>query len=247
MRTALIRARLLGDVTTARLPVQLDDEGLLAQEQYLEHGGLLVPQAGLGADVPPPMSDVVVEIETPAGRAEIAARVVSVMPEVGVGFALDDPEAARRQIEPLLDRARRGGAPAESTNLQIRIQRMSMLEKQELAMTGDRVARMLLMKDSNKAIHLFVLRNRQVTADEIRVIASYRNINPDALQRIAQNQEWMRDLRIVAAIVSNPKTPPQVAVKLVERLPAAEIRRLARSADAPRAVQKAARQKLHTT
>jgi pentose-5-phosphate-3-epimerase len=114
-------------------------------------------------------------------------------------------------------------------------------------MTGDRIARMLLMKDSNKAIHLFVLRNRQLTSDEVRIMASYRNINPDALQRIAQNQEWMRDQRIVAALVANPKTPPQVAMRLVERLPVAEIRRLARSADAPKAVQRAARQKLQTT
>ncbi len=222
--------------------MQLDDEALLAQEQYLEHGGLLVQIEG---EAPAPMSDVVVDIDAPAGRAEIPARVVSVMPDVGIGLVLEDADAARRQLAPLFDRARRSG-PAEPTNLQIRIQRMSTIEKQELAMTGDRVARMLLMKDSNKAIHLFVLRNRHLTTDEIRVMATHRNINPDALQRIAQNQEWMRDQRIVAAIVANPKTPPQVAVRLVDRLPPAEIRRLARSSDTPRAVQRAARQKLQT-
>jgi hypothetical protein len=230
-------------VTTPRLPVSFDDEGLLEQEKYLEHGGMLVAVEG---EAPPELSDVVVELDAPAGRAELAARVVSVMPGVGVGLAFDDPDAVRRELAPLLDHARRTRAPDGPTNLQVRIQRMSTIEKQDLAMTGDRVARMLLMKDTNKAIHLYVLRNRQLSPDEVRIMASYRNINPDALQRIAQNQEWMRDLRIVAAIVSNPKTPPQVATRLVERLPAAEIRRLARSADAPRAVQKAARQRLHT-
>jgi hypothetical protein len=225
------------------LLVRVDDEGLLAQEQHLEHGGMLVPIDG---DSPAPMSDVVVVLEAPAGRAELPARVVSVLPDVGIGLAFDDLDGVRRQLGPLLDRARRGDTPDPGVNLQLRIQRMSTLEKQDLAMTGDRIARMLLMKDTNKAIHLFVLRNRQLTSDEVRIMASYRNINPDALQRIAQNREWMRDQRIVTAVVGNPKTPAQVAVRLVERLPMAEIRRLARSADTPKAVQRAARQKLQS-
>jgi hypothetical protein len=229
-------------VTAPRLIVHMDDEGLLAQEQHLEHGGLLVVVEG---EPPAELVDVVVVLEAPSGRAELGARVVSVLPGVGVGLALEDTADAHRQLDPLLDRARRGAT--EGINLQLRISRMSSLEKQELAMTGDRIARMLLMKDSNKAMHLYVLRNRQLTSDEVRIMAGYRNINPDALQRIAQNQEWMRDQRIVAAIVTNPKTPTQVAVRLVDRLPMADIRRLARSADTPRAVQRAAREKLHTT
>src|SRR5687767_13287027 len=111
--------------------VRVDDEGLLAQEQHLEHGGLLVPVEG---EPPAPMVDVVVVVEAPAGRAELAARVVSVLPGVGVGLALEDTDAARQQLGPLLDHARRGAS--EGTNLQLRISRMSMLEKQELAMTG---------------------------------------------------------------------------------------------------------------
>jgi hypothetical protein len=90
-----------------------------------------------------------------------------------------------------------------------------------------------------------VLRNRHLTSDEVRMMAGYKNINPNALQKIAENRDWMRDQRIVVALVTNPKTPPQIAVRLVDRLPSAEIRRLARSTDVPRAIQNAARQKLH--
>ena len=224
-----------------RFKVELDNEKLVEQEQHLEHGGMLVPVP----EAPPePMTEVLLEVLTPAGNAELPARVVSVLPGVGVGLTFDDAEMARRRLRPVIERARRGGGPGDG-NLQVRIQRMTTVEKQELAMTGDRMARMLLWKDPNKAIHPFVLRNRHLTSDEVRMMASYRNINPNALQKISENREWMRDQRIVSALVTNPKTPPQVAVRLVDRLSSAELRRLSRSSDAPRAVQRAARQKLH--
>jgi len=47
----------------------------------------------------------------------------------------------------------------------------------------------------------------------------------------------------VTALIHNPKTPPVTAVKLLDKLPMSEVRRLARTGEAPRAVTIAARKR----
>jgi len=224
-----------------RLHVRLDREQLLGQEAHLEHGGMLVPAAG---EAPPPMTDVSVRIDVEGSSAELDARVVHVA-DGQVGLALYDAADARQRLDPLFARVRGETGDERTTgNLRLRITRMSSLEKQDLALTGDRLERMALIKDSNKALHTLVLKNRKITAEEVRMLAAFRNANPQALQKIATNRDWVRDGRIVTALVGNPKTPPQVAVRLLDRLPTAELRRLARATDVPPAIAKAARRKL---
>jgi len=224
-----------------RLHVRLDREQLLAQEAHLEHGGMLVPGA---ADAPAPMTDVSVRIESEGASAELAARVVHVG-DGQLGLALLDVQTARARLEPLFARARGDAVddPAAG-NLRLRITRMSSIEKEDLALSGNRLERLALLQDSNKALHVLVLKNRKISSEEVRRLAAFRNANPQALQKIGANPEWVRDGRIVAALVGNPKTPSQVAVRLLDRLPAAELRRLARATDVPPAISQAARKKL---
>ena len=219
-----------------RLHVRMNREQLLEQEAHLEHGGMMVPSSG---EVPDPMTDVSVQIESDGASAQVEARVVHVA-DGQVGLALLDAAEARTRLKSLIDR----GNGDEGGNLRLRITRMSSLEKQNLALSGNRLERMALLKDSNKGLHTLVLKNRKITSEEVRMLAGFRNANPLALQKIATNSEWLRDGRIVTALVGNPKTPPQVAIRLLDRLPNAEIRRLARATDVPPAIARAARRKL---
>lgn len=221
-------------VVADRIEIRLDDEALQAQQQHLEHGGLFVPLD----DPPAVMSDVVLSITTDHTSVELAAQLVQVLPDGTVGFVLADPEQGKRSLQP-------GASSEPQLNLRQRMNRLTTPEKQELAIAGDRVERLMLMKDPNKAIHPYLLRNPRLTTDEVRMMATYRNINPDVLNKIAQNREWMRDARIVGAVVGNPKAPPQLTMRLLDRLSSTELRRLAKSPDASKAVQRAARQKLH--
>jgi hypothetical protein len=125
-----------------------------------------------------------------------------------------------------------------------RIKAMSSQEKMQLALHGDRAARLLLLKDVNKTVQTFLLQNPRITIDEIRYIAGYRQANPDVLATIAAHRDWSQNANVVAALVRNPKTPAMAAVKLLDRVAPAELRRLAKSAEVPRAVQAAARKKV---
>jgi len=139
-------------------------------------------------------------------------------------------------------------APAEedrdaSAKLRDEIGAMSANEKMQLALKGDRLARFLLLKEPNKSFQIFILQNARVTLDEVRYIAGFRQASPDALVTIGANRDWVANPGIVSALVRNPKTPSGTAVKLLDKLPIAEIRRLAKSNDVPRAVQAAARKR----
>jgi hypothetical protein len=125
-----------------------------------------------------------------------------------------------------------------------RIRAMSTSEKMKLAQHGDRSARILLMKDVNKSIHTFVIQNPNITLDEVRYIAGYRQTNPEVLKMIGENRDWLQNPRVVAALVGNPKTPTTTAVKLLEKLPLGDLRRIAKSDNYPKAVTLAARKKV---
>ena len=201
-------------------------------------------------------------------QLRVACRVVQIASGAGIALACDDAAAIRPQFESWLaraadetdgpeapaplstwgaeadsasDAASAGGSEAESGLLHDRIRRMGTSEKRRLALHGDRTARTLLLKDPNKTIHLFVIQNKGITLDEVRYIASNRQINPEVLKRIAGNREWLQNPRILVALVSNPKTPPSTAKALLPRLPPGEIRRIAKSQSAPSAVVAAAR------
>ena len=131
----------------------------------------------------------------------------------------------------------------EKRALHDRIRAMSPQEKMNLAKHGDKSARLILMRDTNKSVHIFVIQNPRISVEEIAWMAGFPQTNPECLLQIAANPEWTRNARVVGALVRNPKTPPTQAVKLLEKLPMAEIRRLAKSPHTPKAVSAAAKKK----
>jgi hypothetical protein len=133
---------------------------------------------------------------------------------------------------------------AEDALLYDKIKAMGSQEKMQLALHGDRSARLLLLKDVNKTIQTFLLQNPRITIDEIRYIAGYRQANPEVLVAIAAHRDWGANQNVVAALVRNPKTPVPTAVKLLDKLPVTELRRLAKSNEVPRAVQAASRKRV---
>jgi hypothetical protein len=156
--------------------------------------------------------------EEPAGEAEAPATEIP------------EPDAEEEKAAgPLLDQ----------------IRAMSAQQKMHLAAHGDRVHRLILVKDTNRTIQTFLLQNPHITLEEVRYLAGFRQATPDALQTIAAHREWSQSAGVVLALVRNPRTPMAAAVRLLDRVGEVELRRLARSPDVPRGVQLAARKKVN--
>lgn len=202
-------------------------EYLAAFEKEIAQGGLLVR----GAELPPgtPLGDCTLAIRIDgAESAQAPARLAAATPGVGVMVIFPEKPAT---LEALAARLR-GPKPKETLSLQ---------EKMHLAMSCDRDLRFQLLRDPNKQLHPLVVKNPRIGLEEVQWAARMTTLNPEALKIIAEHPEWGTNPGIVAALVRNPKTPLPVAVRLVPKLPVAELRAIARSQGRPQIVQAAKR------
>lgn len=232
----------------------------LEQEAHLQHAGFFLP-----AIDPMPKANAALELSISSATGvslQLRGTVVQSFPGTGFAVAPENPDEARAALQPLFEAAHADGAepggPIEVSwssgeeeqegtggTTYDRIRAMNTREKMQLARHGGRAERAVLMKDKNKTLHTFVIQNRGLTLDEVRYYAGYRQANPETLKMIAENRTWLQNPSIAAALVRNPKTPSSIAVRLLDRLPKAEVARLAKGG-VSRPVQEAARRKVLT-
>lgn len=234
------------------------------QQGHLQRGCLFVP---CPEPLPEPFAELAVVIVAPDGQqVSLTGRVVQIAPGAGVAVACDDLAAVEHFLAPLFESAKAqaddadgsaalsqwgepAAAPAEAdegdeATLHDRIRGMSSSEKMRLARSGDRPTRQLLVRDPNKTIQLHIIQNKRITIDEIRYLAGFRQANPEVLARIGETREWLQHTAVLTALVGNPKTPSRVAIRLLRSVSKSELRRIAKSPHAPRAVAIAARKML---
>ncbi len=149
------------------------------------------------------------------------------------------PEAV--EIPPADEKSSTVGAPSLSTQ---QLESMSVAEKRQAALHGRKNLRLLLIRDRNKTIHPFVIKNPAITLDEIETIAKMPSVNPDVLRMIANHKEWTRSATVCRNLVRNPQTPMKEALELLAKLPVSEVRVLAKGSTVRTAIQQAARKKV---
>jgi len=113
-------------------------------------------------------------------------------------------------------------------NMYKRIMKMSVAEKIKLALLGNKEARGILIKDSNKVVSMSVLQSPKITKKEISALSKSKNISEDSIKYIANNKLWMRDYEMKLNITMNPKAPPNIAVRNLNQLRANDIKKIAR-------------------
>lgn len=211
-----------------------------------------------------------VELELPDGESvTLAGDVVTVVP--GQAVALQWRPEAREQVERVL-RAAAAAHPSDVAtaddpvcklapeagdagddglehfpdreSLQAQIEAMTVQDKRTAALHGRKEMRLLLVRDHNKSIHPFVVKNPAIALDEVEQIARMTGVNPEVLHAIAQNREWTRSANVVRHLIKNPKTPMPDALALLDKLPAAELKAIAKSGNVRGAIQMAARKRV---
>jgi hypothetical protein len=122
-----------------------------------------------------------------------------------------------------------------------RIARMSVSEKIKLATLGNKEARTLLLRDSNKLVCMAAATSPRITDGEIIGLANSRTANADVLRYIYSNREFLRTYAIKIALVKNPKVPLPTALKLLQTLQEKDIKELSRDRNVPQTVQSQAK------
>jgi hypothetical protein len=118
---------------------------------------------------------------------------------------------------------------------------MSISQKIKLATLGNKEARGLLLRDSNKLVALAVIHSPRITDGEVHAVANNRAANDDVLRVIYNNREWLKSYTLKLALVKNPKTPLPVSMKFLSTLRESEIKDLARNKNVPSTIQSQAK------
>ncbi len=103
--------------------------------------------------------------------------------------------------------AEAGEVEPERISLIRRVLLMNVKDRIKLAMKGDREARSILIRDSNKIVATGVINNPRITDKEVEGISAMRTISDEVLRLIAQNRGWARNYSIIHNLARNPRTP----------------------------------------
>jgi hypothetical protein len=142
--------------------------------------------------------------------------------------------------EPDAPEASEGSAPATRA----RPVDASLARKVQQALHGDKNQRTALLREHNKMIHGYVVRNPQIQLDEVVAIARMTTVSADVLSFIAGRREWAERPEVAAALVRNPRTPIPLAIRMLDHVQPAELRQMAKQQSLREPIQRAARKKV---
>jgi len=152
----------------------------------------------------------------------------------------DPGPTAEQVLQDFKEAAEETAAPMEEgkrMNLTQRIMKMTIAEKIKLATLGNKEARSLLIRDSNKLVSTAVIRSPRITDGEVLLTAGNKAANDDVLRIIYGNREWTKNQKIKLALVKNPKVPLTVVMKFLGTLRDTELKDLAKDRNVPSGVQ----------
>lgn len=131
-------------------------------------------------------------------------------------------------------------AAPERVALIRRIMLMKVKDRMKLGMKGDREARSILIRDSNRIVAQAVVNNPRITDQEVEAIAAMRTVSDEVLRLIAMNRAWARQYPIIHNLARNPRTPLPTAMTILMRLQTKDLKNLSQNRNVPEAIRRQA-------
>jgi regulator of extracellular matrix RemA (YlzA/DUF370 family) len=144
----------------------------------------------------------------------------------------------KRVIE--YERIEMGEVPAERVSLIKRIMFMNAKDRMKLAIKGDREARSILIRDSNRVVATGVIKNPRITDQEVEGIAAMRTVADEVLRLIAMNRAWARSYTIIHNLVRNPRTPLPTVISTLPRIHTKDLKNLSQNRNVSEAARRQA-------
>lgn len=133
------------------------------------------------------------------------------------------------------------GEDEGNLNIAQRIMQMNVGQKIKTAMKGDKEARTILIKDTNRDVYMAVLKNPGLKENEVEMLTRNTGTNVEILRAIANNREWVASRNILNGLVMNPKTPVNLSIRFLSRLGRKDVEFIAKSRSLPVALRNNAR------
>jgi hypothetical protein len=183
-----------------------------------------------------------VDTHDPAARlAARAARALST-PPIGLRAAEDVPSPRTRS--PSSTPPPSGTPRPSSTTSPPLADGPTRAEKIHKALYGSRDERNAILRDRDRTLHPFVLKNPQLNGDDVIAIAKNAQMMPDLLKQIGERKDWVQRPAVALALARNPKTPAELALRALEFVPLEALRQMAKGTGVLPHVAQAARKRV---
>ena len=133
-----------------------------------------------------------------------------------------------------------GDVSPERISLIRRIMFMTVKDRVKLAIKGDREARGILIRDSNKIVATGVIHNPRLTDQEVENIAAMRTVSDEVLRLIGMSRAWARSYPIIHNLARNPRTPMATAVQILTRIRTRDLNAISQNRNVSEAVRRQA-------
>lgn len=185
----------------------------------------------ISAETGEPISDAEADSDLAKFLAEHVQELAA-EPNKPFAFAHEDEEtkalaaAAQRAAESAAASARAAAALKEAAEgpeverispLQ-KISRLTVGERIQLAMKGNKEERFILIRDGAKLVSSAVLESSKVTDQEVETFAAMKNVQESVLRGIAGKRKFMKQYNVVRALVNNPRCPLDIQMNLAKNL-----------------------------
>ncbi|HEV2903466.1 MAG TPA: hypothetical protein VGW32_00370, partial [Pyrinomonadaceae bacterium] len=170
---------------------------------------------------------------------------------------IDDSWLAREHLEEMLveaaeqtsanaqavlnaERLDTGEVAPERVSLIRRLMFMTVKDRVKFALKGDREARGILIRDSNRVVATAVIHNPRITDKEIENIASMRTVSDEVLRLIGMNRAWTRSYPIIHNLARNPRAPMATAIQILPRIQMKDLQTLSENRNISEGVRRQA-------
>jgi hypothetical protein len=154
----------------------------------------------------------------------------------------ETPEERAATVQRIVEseRIETGGISSERVSMIRRLMLMNTRDRMKLAMKGDREARTILVRDSNRIVSTAVINNPRITEQEVENIAAMRTVSDEILRLISMNRVWARSYSIIHNLARNPRTPIPTVLNILQRIRTKDLKNLSQNRNVSEAVRRQA-------
>jgi hypothetical protein len=121
-----------------------------------------------------------------------------------------------------------------------KISGLTVGERVQLAMKGNKDERFILIRDGCKVVSAAVLESPKISDAEMELFASMKNVQESVLRGIAGKRKFMKNYAVVRALANNPRCPLDLSLGLIPHLLVNDLKHLSLNKNVPDTLRKLA-------
>jgi hypothetical protein len=125
-----------------------------------------------------------------------------------------------------------------------KIARMTVAERVQTALKGNREERIILIRDANRMVSAAVLDSPKLTDSEVEAIALMKNVSEEVLRLVGTKREFAKNYTVVHNLAKNARTPIAISLGLLNRILTNDLRSLSRNKNVPEVLRKTAQRQV---